>query len=399
MHLQEIVGEITSVYIAFEVFPRRKGSSTHIASMVAALADAAPRVLLICLGVPGMPSIQQDERITIIRCLTPHANMLKRARGFADFTGEILEEIGKNVKICVFRDPWGGCSAFGTRYSFPTLFEVNALPSFELAYTYPGVRRNAPLMEKIRDLERSCLKGSTAVTTVSSVTRDALVNMGIDGEKICVIPNAVSDLFFQNAVDESEGIENTYEDWFGYFGSLHTWQGIEVAVDAFSLISSGYPDARMLIVTGGQKKNLKLLRKRVSKKNLANRIKINAPVNQDQLAVMIGKLQFTVAPLLDTLRNSVQGCCPIKILESMAASVPVAASDLRVTRSIISDRINGLLFRPSDPRSLALSMTALFDDKKFRKSLGRMASEFVKRDYHTTTIHDKLKRCFHTIMI
>jgi glycosyltransferase involved in cell wall biosynthesis len=90
---------------------------------------------------------------------------------------------------------------------------------------------------------------------------------------------------------------------------------------------------------------------------------------------------LSVAPLTECPRNLQQGCCPLKILESMAAGVPVVASDLPAVRELITDGVEGRLVRPDRPSELARTIRVLLQYPAHLQELGRRARERIARDY------------------
>ena len=60
-----------------------------------------------------------------------------------------------------------------------------------------------------------------------------------------------------------------------------------------------------------------------------------------------------LAPLILNDRNLVQGCCPLKIIEGMAAGAAVIASDLPVVRELGSDGVHFLLVKPGSVDQIA----------------------------------------------
>ena len=68
-----------ALYVAFDVFPRPKGSSSHIASMVAALAKEFAPVCVLCLGDGELPLYQADGAVEIHRLPSTHRDVLHRA--------------------------------------------------------------------------------------------------------------------------------------------------------------------------------------------------------------------------------------------------------------------------------------------------------------------------------
>jgi hypothetical protein len=102
-----------SLYLAFEVFPRAKGSTSHMAAMTRALAERYGPVWLLCLGVGDMPAVQVEGDIVIHRFKLYHPNLLKRAAGFANFVAERMAQAGGGVELMIFRDPWAGAPGLG----------------------------------------------------------------------------------------------------------------------------------------------------------------------------------------------------------------------------------------------------------------------------------------------
>lgn len=374
-----------SIYIAFEAFPRPKGAASHIAAMVTALARNYAPVWLLCCGFADMPALQFEGDIIIHRHKLHHPNMLQRSRGFGDFIHDKLAELPNNPELLIFRDPWGGWPALTALPDTPAIFEVNGLPSWELPYTHAAITNNAALHAKIKEIERFCLHNVQGVITVSDLTGKALAEKGVNPELIHLAPNTASDVFFNPGADNEETELPEGGRWFGYFGSLHEWQGIDVLVDAWAGLADEWPEVRLLIVHNGKRAPLKKLRKRLRKKGLAGRVVLQSPLPHEKLAGVISRMEFTCAPLQETFRNTVQGCCPVKIVESMAAGVPVLASRLKVNEALISHGRDGFLVRPGKPRDWSLAIRRLLKDKGLREKLAagarRTAAERYNRDY------------------
>lgn len=391
-----------SVYAAFEVFPRPKGASTHIAAVVEALAAHSSPVWLLCCGVEGMPAMQREGSVVIWRYKETNANMLRRALGFGRFVASRLRPLRNRPMLAVFRDPWGGWPILHTLSQAAMVFEVNGLPSWELSYSYPRFGRNPALREKIGDLERFCLDSSSALFTVSDVTREALIQRGVAASKISIVPNAAADFFFRNAQDDPAASGDSFDlldrlnegRWFGYVGSVHPWQGVELLVDAWAEIAGEWPNVTLLIVCGRRSPAIRRLRRQVRKRGLSDKVLIHPALARERLAAVLSRLEFTCAPLLETSRNVVQGCCPIKIVESMAAGTPVVASDLRVTRALIRHDRDGYLVRPGEVRDWALAIGRLLLDRGISRRLAGEASRTAYARFTSRIMFDRLQTVF-----
>lgn len=377
-----------ALYVAFDVFPRAKGSSTHIASMVQALARNYGRVRLLCLGTEEMPAFQQEGPIEIYRYRGRHRHLLRRATAFAGFVTGHTQQLAGQLTFAAFRDPWGGYPLLRANPRCPTLFEVNALPSWEIAYSRPGWEDDPALMAKLEDMERRCLRDCSRILCVSSVTRRALVRRGCDAGKIEVIPNTVDDVFSTPPSCAIPAIEEG--DWAGYIGGLQPWQGVDSLLEAFALTSRG----RLLILPGDSLRAKGYLENRITQLRLRDRVMIHSAITHAEVAGVMARLRFTVVPLADTPRNTVQGCCPIKLVESMGAGTPPVASDLAVVREWVTHDREGLLVEPGDRRGWALAMETLFRDEELRRRLGAAARLRAGQCFSWNGIHRQLDGLF-----
>lgn len=382
-----------ALYIAFDVFPRPKGSTSHIASMVETLAETFGEVELLCLGTPEMPAWQREGRIEIRRFRERKRELLGRATAFARFVEERVRTLRGTLCLAVFRDPWGGVPLLRAGAQCPAIFEVNALPTWELGYSRPALADNAALRAKIGDLERRCLREAARILCVSPVTREALVGLGVGRDRMMVIPNAAHDVFFHPAAACPIAALESGE-WFGYIGSLQPWQGVETAIDAFALLAEERPSSRMLILHSGNSRAARVAARRVAKRRLEERVLLHGPVAREGVAGVLRRLRFTAVPLADTPRNTVQGCCPLKMIESMAAATPVIASDLAVCREWLTEEKEGLLAPAGDARSWALVMRRLFADEGLRERLRRGARARAEACYARGVVEKELKAYF-----
>ncbi|HEU0121012.1 MAG TPA: glycosyltransferase [Bryobacteraceae bacterium] len=379
-----------ALYIAFDVYPRPKGSSSHIASMVKALArDFAP-VCVLCLGDGELPPHEESGDITIHRLPGGTRDVLHRATAFAQFVAFHAAQLAGTLSLIVFRDPWGGVPALRVAGQCPAIFEVNALPSWELAYSRPGFSESSTLAAKVGDMERACLREAASVLCVSGVTRNALRQENVPDDRITVIPNAASETYFAAAAQLCPIDELQSGEWCGYIGGLQAWQGVDFLLNAFRLTASG----KLLIVHSGNR-NTRDLSRQITRYSLQERVKLHGPLPPEELAGVMARLRFTVAPLAETARNTWQGCCPVKIVESMAAGAPVVASDLAVSRELIRHGDNGWLAPAGDARAWAIALERLHNDSALRAKLASRALFTARDNFSQETTHEKLNAVFH----
>ncbi len=80
---------------------------------------------------------------------------------------------------------------------------------------------------------------------------------------------------------------------------------------------------------------------------------------------------------------------PLAILEAMASSLPVIASDISGNRDLVSHGVNGILFKPDDDEQLASEIMNLVNAKGMRDEMGITSRLKVLKHYQ---IHDRVQR-------
>ena len=141
-----------------------------------------------------------------------------------------------------------------------------------------------------------------------------------------------------------------------YFGALQPWQGVDTALRALQRLP-----VELVICASVHPRRAKPLRKLAENLGVADRVHWHFALPEAELARFKQHARLSLAPLKDCSRNVVQGCSPLKILESMAAGVPVVASDLPPTRELIEDGVNGRLVAADRPGELARAIRVLLD--------------------------------------
>ncbi len=370
------------LYTAFDVVPAPKGASTHILQFVRALVNAGFEVDLVTPGDGILPAEEQlaGARITRIPG-EAGANYLSRAVGFGRAVAKHAKKNGPYDAVH-FRSAWGGLQLAERRrtHGYRTIFEVNGLPSVELKYHYPALR-DADLIMKMREQELATLALSDSVVCVSSVTRDYVASLGVEPDRITVIPNGV-------ATDEFTPLErkpfaNGTVPTFLYLGTLAEWQGLHLLLDAWPLVLEGAAGAApaLRIVGRGRSRQRKLLAKQIRKLGLSDHVTVEAPVPHHDVPALFSDVDACVAPLLANDRNVTQGCCPIKVLEYMAMGRPLIASNLPVVRELVREDVDALLFSPGDTEDLARQVLRMVAHPAAARRLGDAALQRVRAEF------------------
>lgn len=374
------------LYTAFDPVPSPKGASTHITHFLRGLVGAGYHVHLITPGDDTLPAQDEYEGAVVTRVpRNANANYLSQA---IDFGQAVMAHVATAPAYDVvhYRSIWSGLALAQAkmRYGYKTLYEVNGLPSVELKYHYPGLRETG-VLSKIHEQELATLALSNAIVCPSAVTRAYLASLGVPRSRITVIHNGVSpNDFSPTALPAANG----HLPVILYVGTLADWQGLEVLIAAMPHLVAQRP-ARLRIVGRGRERQRKMLAKQIRKLGLEASVSLEPAVPHHQVPELIAAADVCVAPLALNDRNVTQGCCPIKVIECMAAGRPLVAANLPVVRELVREDIDALLFAPDDSEDLARQLLRLLVDRELAQ---RLAASAAQRARTTFTWHAAQKK-------
>ncbi|MBZ5621340.1 MAG: glycosyltransferase family 4 protein [Acidobacteriia bacterium] len=365
-------------YISFDTVPAPKGAATHIAAFSRALAGAFGSVDLVtvCGAAASEPHAERWPGVFHTELPGLGINLIDRVLCFRGCLERWLS--GRGFELVQFRSIFEGIPLLRLRPRPRLIFEVNGLPSIELKHRYPRVADDRELMRKLIAQEQACLDAADRIVTPSEVTaRYLTASRFVEAAKIRVIPNGVdTDLFHASDAATEFGPEIPLL----YFGTLAQWQGVDLAVRAVAQICAQAP-ARLTILGAGSGRQREAIRALAGKLGIGARVEIAPPVGQPELVQALHRSFAVLAPLAMNDRNTQQGCCPLKILEGMAAGVPVIASDLPVVRELGEHGRHFLLVKPGSVDQIAQAVLQLRGDPVLWHQVSVGAREHILRHY------------------
>ena len=359
------------LYTAFDIVPSPKGASTHILHNIRGLVNSQFDVHLLTPNDGLLPPEDTVEGARVTRISQDLSqNFLERAIHFGKAVLAHLT-LHPNYDVVHYRNIWDGLAVARNkkRFGYKTLFEVNGLPSIELKYHYPGI--DSGLLSKIKEQEIATLHLSDAIICPSNVTREYIASLGLDRKRVTVIPNGVSPSDFPpSPLPSREGRVPVLL----YIGTLADWQGLDVVIRALPKILEQRP-VQLRVVGRGRSRQRKLLAKQIRKLGVEGNIIVQPAVPHHEVPAVIAESDICLAPLGLNDRNVTQGACPIKVLEYMASSRPLIASNMPIVRELVREDVDGLLFSPNDPEDLARQVLTLLNDDELSRRLADSATE------------------------
>ncbi|WP_243711070.1 glycosyltransferase [Actinomadura sp. KC216] len=360
-----------AAYVAFDRFPSSKGSAVHIAQMADELFTRFAGGLLGVIGGGDLPRYQREGTREIARFDAQVPNLIDRAEAFSRWVAAHLEPHWDTLEVCHVRDPWSALPAIADGRRHKVVYEVNGLPSIEMAHTWPWAAPRT--LDKIRELERFCLERSDAVVVPSRVIGAAVRRFGVPEGDIHLVPNGAE------IREKPQRPADAPARYIVYVGALQPWQGLDVLTRAFARLAD-LPDLRLVICASVPERRAKPARRLAERLGVAGRIDWRFMLPHREIAAWLAHAEVSVAPLTGCARNLDQGCAPLKVIESMAAGVPVVASDLPAVRELMADGEHGRLVPADRPAELARAVRILLEYPDEAAAMGRRARRRVERE-------------------
>jgi glycosyltransferase involved in cell wall biosynthesis len=227
-------------------------------------------------------------------------------------------------------------------------------------------------------------KLANLVRTVVPNIKEKLIENGIDSQKIFVAGNGTDINFFQpKNREEILNNLNLNPEYFylGFIGDLEPWQGVEVAINAMSIIYDKYPETRLLVIGGGRKLNY-------LKETYGNLeyIKFMGVVPYQQSNDYINCFDIALLPKqgLDDI-----GYSPIKLYAYAAAGRPILASDIRGIKELEPNKFL-VLHQPGNSQDLAAKAIQMIHNTEKLAQMGKTAREYAEKNFSWQLVTDKI---------
>jgi glycosyltransferase involved in cell wall biosynthesis len=357
----------------------RKGCSIHVQEVIRSLITHGARVELIAARLGGPPP--GDFRQVSVHTLPAHPERAGTAAHEQasiranSAVRRVLHALGPVDLLYERYSLWSFAAMGWARDSgIPGLLEVNAPLVDEQAAHRVLCNRDTAL--------RIAGRNFSSAHRIIAVSRDVArwVESFPDTQgRVFVIPNGVDpSRFIPTRHDRAGTGTGRNEDLFtiGFVGTLKAWHGLPLLVDAFSELHAEQHQSRLVIVGDGPERAA--LEERLRARNLHGAVVLTGAVDPRAVPALLASMDVAVAPYS---AKQPFYFSPLKVLEYMAAGLPVVASRVGQLEELITDHVTGLLYEPDDTRALAACVRRLRDSRELRQRLGVAARAVVATQY------------------
>jgi PEP-CTERM/exosortase A-associated glycosyltransferase len=277
------------------------------------------------------------------------------------------------------------------RLGIPLVYEIRAF--WEDAAVDNGNYRQYSWKYKLqRTIETWVCWKSDQVAVLCHGLKSALINRGIPPEKLTVVPNGVNIEDFKdcepaNPYSTAWNLEG--KKVIGFIGSFYRYEGLDLLIDAFALLTATRSDIILLLVGGGNME--KELKAQIKRLHLDGKVIMPGRIAHDRIPSIYALVNIMAYPRYSTPLT--EQVTPLKPLEAMAMGKALVASDIGGHRELIRNGYTGLLFSAGSVSALADTLEHLLDDIELRRNLENQGATWAHQEHtwdKTTEVHSAI---------
>ncbi|MDD5455383.1 MAG: glycosyltransferase [Candidatus Ratteibacteria bacterium] len=223
-----------------------------------------------------------------------------------------------------------------------------------------------------KSIDRFLAKRTDKIIAVSNAVRQFYQSIGIPPEKFRLIYNGVElNKFGNKNIRKTKRKELGIDDQtcvIGTVGRIHPQKGHELLVKITEELLLEHKALLFLIIGKGYLE--KKLTRKIKTLNLSEHFLFLG--EREDIPELLSCMDIFALP---SLREGF----PNAIMEAMASSLPVVATDVGGIREIMIDNETGFIIPPADSRQLYEKLLKLIHDKDLRGKMGNAGHERVKQ--------------------
>lgn len=326
-----------------------------------------------------------NSNVEVFRTITPSKNNIKIAarRCYKNMT-ETGIEVGLKKKFDFvfsifhpFHLAPKAAVATAKKLQIPAIIKIDD-PIYAKAHGLKSIQRKIEKRYNSKTLQQA-----SKVLVPNEYTKDLVIKYyNLEKENLSIVPNGV-DL-------EKFSTTNQRKKQIVFSGVMYHHRGIDILIDAIPEIVNKHSDVQIALVGNGPE--LEKIKKKVYDLDLNSKIKFYGWIDHDKISNILSKSSIAIGPLRTS--EVTKNALPIKILEYMAASLPVIAIRGTLPSDVLDDGKNGFFVQNSS--DLAEKIIYLLDNEEkindFGKSSKRMVQKFDWKNI-SKLILDEYSKC------
>ena len=236
------------------------------------------------------------------------------------------------------------------------------------------------------------LKNASKVIALTEVEAEQYKNMGVDGNKIEIVPNGI-DLAEYDDLPEKGRFRRKYnikdnEKIILYLSRIHKIKGLDLLVNAFADLIKEVDNVRLVIV-GPDDGFLSNLKSQIEKLGIGDKVLLTGALyDRDKLEAYIDADVYVLPSRYEAFPNTV--------LEAFACGTPVIVTDRCSIADIVRDKVGFVV--KFDENQLANAILKLLRDVELSKEFGKRGRKLVEEKLNWDRIVEDLVKIYVSVL-
>lgn len=268
----------------------------------------------------------------------------------------------------------------------------------------PEIMRFYPHMQKLRGKlfvsikkwkkkEEEFIRKATQVIVVTNEAKEEIVErVGIDGDKIVVVPNTVRTSFFEsNKYSNIDYVKKEDEFTILYLGDTGTRRGLDTVFKSIVEVKSTISNLKFVVVG----KTSVELERRVKELGVENEVVLMGWQKDTTFPAWIRIADVCVSPLHRNIHHDTTYAN--KIFQYMSLGKAVLVSDATAQKEVVEKFNSGLVHEAKNVEDFTEKIVTLFENKELREMLGNHGKEFIKNQFTWDITSKELKEFYNKL--
>jgi glycosyltransferase involved in cell wall biosynthesis len=272
------------------------------------------------------------------------------------------------------------------RYRVPFILEVRDLWP-QILVEMDRLERGSWTYRVLSRIENSLYRRAVRIVVLAEGVRDELVRRGVDGAKIVVIPNGAAPTDFAVGAPR-DGLRDRYQfrdRVFVYAGAHGPANGLDLLLDAAELVRDDHPEAHFVLFGDGPSKAELVASTR--SRGLDN-VEFRDPVPKSAMPEVLAAADVGVHVLADVPLFR-YGVSPNKVVDYMAAGLPVLTNSPGVVGDLVASAGAGVAVEPGDlEKGIRAVLRLSPEERAARGDAGRM---YIARERSPAVLAERLE--------
>lgn len=397
-------------------YPPEVGANSRLASGLAAGLNDLGQEVTVLTDFPHYPSgvisdgyrgkLWMRERIGDIQVIRswllvgPRANKWLRIANNLTFAASAIVSgllAGKQDVIYIYSPPlFLGITGYvlSRLKGIPFVFNVQDIYP-EIAIKH-GIVKSPRMIRALERLERWIYRKAAHVSVISEGFKQNLMEKGVPGDKVSVIPNWVETEQFaplprENCFSQEHGLCDSFVVM--YAGNMGHSQGLEVVIEAARLLQDNRKIRFVFVGDGVKRADLAALAETYALENVTF-----LPYQpRERMPEVIASADVSLVILEpEKSKTTIQS----KTYEIMAMARPILAAVDQDGDNwrLIEQAQAGIWCRPGDPEAFVAVVQKLFEDEPLRHELGRRGRTYVETHSGTSAVARRYEALFQMLV-